>query len=249
MAYIVSLKQFDGPLDLLLTLISSAKVDIKDIFVSEITDQYLKSMDLVDELDMDTASEFLQMAATLIEIKSRALLPKPPKVEEGEESPEEMLIRQLEEYKAFKEISQQMKTLEDDAKLLYTKLPEEFPLPPQQFEWKGLTIDKLSAAFGRVLARLEAQADAEKFARREIRRDTFTVSGCMTRIQRRLRRGPVRFAELFDEAPGKSEMITVFLALLELIRLSRAIAVQQDTYGDIEIQQINVNTTDTEGSV
>ena len=148
MAYIVSLKQFDGPLDLLLTLISSAKVDIKDIFVSEITDQYLKSMELVEELDMDTASEFLQMAATLIEIKSRALLPKPPKTEEGEESPEEMLIRQLEEYKAFKEVSARMKTLEDEAKLLYTKLPEEFPLPPQQFEWKGLTMDKLSAALG-----------------------------------------------------------------------------------------------------
>ena len=238
MAYIVSLKQFDGPLDLLLTLISSAKLDIKDIFVSEITDQYLKSMELVDELDMDTASEFLQMAATLIEIKSRALLPKPPKTEEGEESPEEMLIRQLEEYKAFKEISAQMKTMEDQAKLLYTKLPEEFPLPPQQFEWKGLTMDKLSAAFARVLARLEAQSDAEKLARHEVRRDTFTVSGCMMRIQRKLRRGNVRFAELFDDAPGKSEMITVFLALLELIRLSRAIAVQQDTYGDIEIQQV-----------
>lgn len=238
MAYIVSLKQFDGPLDLLLTLISSAKLDIKDIFVSEITDQYLKSMELVDELDMDTASEFLQMAATLIEIKSRALLPKPPKTEEGEESPEEMLIRQLEEYKAFKEISAQMKTMEDQAKLLYTKLPEEFPLPPQQFEWKGLTMDKLSAAFARVLARLEAKSDAEKLARHEVRRDTFTVSGCMMRIQRRLRHGNVRFAELFDDAPGKSEMITVFLALLELIRLSRAIAVQQDTYGDIEIQQV-----------
>jgi len=247
MAYIVSLKQFDGPLDLLLTLISSAKVDIKDIFVSEITDQYLKSMELVEELDMDTASEFLQMAATLIEIKSRALLPKPPKTEEGEESPEEMLIRQLEEYKAFKEVSARMKTLEDEAKLLYTKLPEEFPLPPQQFEWKGLTMDKLSAAFARVLARLEAQADAEKFARREIRRDTFTVSGCMMRIQRRLRRGHVRFAELFDDAPGKSEMITVFLALLELIRLSRAIAVQEDTYGDIEIQQISPLTEQSEG--
>ena len=247
MAYIVSLKQFDGPLDLLLTLISSAKVDIKDIFVSEITDQYLKSMELVEELDMDTASEFLQMAATLIEIKSRALLPKPPKVEEGEESPEEMLIRQLEEYKAFKEVSARMKALEDDAKLLYTKLPEEFPLPPQQFEWKGLTMDKLSAAFARVLARLEAQADAEKFARREIRRDTFTVSGCMMRIQRRLRRGNVRFADLFDDAPGKSEMITVFLALLELIRLSRAIAVQQDVYGDIEIQQIAPLTEQSEG--
>ncbi len=238
MAYIVSLKQFDGPLDLLLTLISTAKVDIRDIFVSEITDQYLKSMELVDELDMDTASEFLQMAATLIEIKSRVLLPKPPKVEEGEESPEEMLIRQLEEYKAFKEISARMKSLEEQAKALYTKLPEEFPLPPQQFEWKGLTMDKLSAAFAKVLARLEAQSDAEKFARREIRRDTFTVSGCMVRIQRRLRRGSVRFTELFHDAPGRNEMITVFLALLELIKLSRAIAVQEATFGAIEFRSL-----------
>ena len=78
MPYIVSLKQFDGPLDLLLTLISNAKVDIQDIFVSEITEQYLEAMKLTEELDMDQASEFLQMAATLLEIKSRARLPKPP---------------------------------------------------------------------------------------------------------------------------------------------------------------------------
>lgn len=243
MAYIVSLKQFDGPLDLLLTLISSAKLDIKDIFVSEITDQYLKSMELVDELDMDTASEFLQMAATLIEIKSRALLPKPPKTEEGEESPEEMLIRQLEEYKAFKEVTVRMKELEDQAKQLYTKLPEEFPLPPQQFEWKGLTIDKLSAAFARVLERLEAQSATEQFAQREVRRDTFTISGCMVRIQRRLRKGCVRFDELFSEVPGKDEMITLFLALLELIKLDRAMAIQENTYGDIIIEPVkNVQT-------
>ena len=100
MAYIVSLKQFDGPLDLLLTLISNAKVDIQDIFVSEITEQYLEAMKLTDELDMDSASEFLQMAATLLEIKSRAMLPKPPRPEsEDELSPEEALIKQLTEYK------------------------------------------------------------------------------------------------------------------------------------------------------
>ena len=88
MAYVVSLKQFDGPLDLLLTLISRAKIDICDIFVSEITEQYLASLDGIDELDMDTASEFLTMAATLLEIKSRALLPRPPAPEEeGEETP------------------------------------------------------------------------------------------------------------------------------------------------------------------
>ena len=100
MAYVVSLKQFEGPLDLLLHLITRAKVDIKDIFVSEITEQYLASLDGLDELDMDVASEFLTMAATLLEIKSRALLPRPPKEEEdGEESPEQALIRRLEEYK------------------------------------------------------------------------------------------------------------------------------------------------------
>ena len=114
--YIVSLKQFDGPLDLLLTLITHAKVDIHDIFVSEITEQYLESMKLVDELDMDSASEFLQMAATLLEIKSRAMLPKPPKPEdENELSPEEALIRQLEEYRQFKEISGRMQELEKQA--------------------------------------------------------------------------------------------------------------------------------------
>ena len=119
MPYIVSLKQFDGPLDLLLTLISNAKVDIQDIFVSEITEQYLETMNLVDELDMDSASEFLQMAATLLEIKSRAMLPKPPKPEsEDELSPEEALIKQLTEYKQFKEASERMHELEEEARAL-----------------------------------------------------------------------------------------------------------------------------------
>ena len=96
MAYVVSLKQFDGPLDLLLTLISKAKIDICDIFVSEITEQYLEYMAGVDELDMDSASEFLQMAATLLEIKSRAMLPKPPAPEDPDAlTPEQELIRQL----------------------------------------------------------------------------------------------------------------------------------------------------------
>ena len=99
MAVYISLRQFEGPLDLLLHLITKAKIDIKDIFVSEITEQYLDSMRGLDELDMDTASEFLTMAATLLEIKSRALLPRPPaEPEDGEETPEQALIRRLEEY-------------------------------------------------------------------------------------------------------------------------------------------------------
>ena len=95
MAYVVQLKDFEGPLDLLLHLIGRAKVRIEDIFVSEITEQYLASVQDLSGLDMDAASEFLQMAATLMEIKSRALLPKPPKDEE--EDPKEELLRRLEE--------------------------------------------------------------------------------------------------------------------------------------------------------
>ena len=234
MPYIVSLKQFDGPLDLLLTLISNAKVDIQDIFVSEITEQYLETMKLVDELDMDSASEFLQMAATLLEIKSRAMLPKPPKPEsEDELSPEEALIRQLTEYKQFKEASERMHQLEEEARALMTKMPEEYPLPPPNIEITGLTLDKLVRACQRVLARAEASEQAENMANREIRRDQFTVSGCMSRIARKLRGGRFAFSELFDERMSRAELITMFSALLEMAKLGRVHIEQQAAYEEI----------------
>lgn len=234
MPYIVSLKQFDGPLDLLLTLISHAKLDIQDIFVSEITEQYLESMKLVDELDMDSASEFLQMAATLLEIKSRAMLPKPPKPEEeGELSPEEELIRQLTEYKQFKEISARMHSLEEEARALMTKLPEEYPLPPPNIEITGLTLEKLAKAFQRVLARAEIREENEQMASREIRRDSFTVAGCMAFIAKRLRQGSCRFDQLFGEHYTREEVITMFLAILEMAKLNRLRIEQDNAYDDI----------------
>ena len=237
MPYIVSLKQFDGPLDLLLTLISNAKVDIHDIFVSEITEQYLESMKLVDELDMDSASEFLQMAATLLEIKSRAMLPKPPKPEDPDElSPEEALIRQLEEYRQFKEVSARMHQLEEEARALLTKLPEEYPLPPPNIEITGLTLDKLIKAYRRVLERAERADAADRMASREIRRDTFTVSGCMVRIGRMVRKGGCRFSQLFGEDFTRQEVVTMFLALLEMIKLNRLHVRQKSAYEDIFLE-------------
>ena len=234
MPYIVSLKQFDGPLDLLLTLISNAKLDIQDIFVSEITEQYLESMKLVDELDMDSASEFLQMAATLLEIKSRAMLPKPPRPEDPDAlSPEEELIRQLTEYKQFKEISARMHQLEEEARALMTKLPEEYPLPPPNIEITGLTLAKLQRAFMRVLERAEANARNEQMASREIHRDHFTVAGCMVRIARKLRGGSFRFADLFEEDYSREEVITMFLAVLEMAKLNRLTIQQGAAYDEI----------------
>lgn len=234
MAYTVSLKQFDGPLDLLLTLIGKARIDIQEIFVSEITEQYLAYMAGVDELDMESASEFLQMAATLLEIKSRAMLPKPPKPEnEDELSPEEALIRQLTEYKQFKEASERMHQLEEEARALMTKMPEEYPLPPPNIEITGLTLDKLVRAFQRVLARAEASEQAENMANREILRDQFTVSGCMSRIARKLRGGRFAFSELFDERMSRAELITMFSALLEMAKLGRVHIEQEAAYEEI----------------
>ena len=243
MAYVVDLKRYEysGPLDLLLDMISHAKIDIKDIFISEITEQYLESMSQLNDLDMDSASEFLQMAATLLEIKSRALLPKPPVEEDPDaESPEEALIRQLEEYKRFKEISQEMKQLEEEAKSLLTKLPEEYPLPPPTIELTGLTLAGLTKAFARVLKRLEQQAENEQFeqfSKAEMRKEVYTVGQCMARIQKRIKSGPVNFFALFEDAPTKEEVITVFLALLELLKLNKARAEQKSEYEDIIIMQ------------
>lgn len=243
MAYVVELKQYEytGPLDLLLDMISHAKINIREIFVSEITEQYLEAMKQIGDLDMDSASEFLQMAATLVEIKSRALLPKPPEPEDPEEeSPEEALIRQLEEYKKFKEISREMKQLEDEAREYITKLPEEYPLPPPTIELTGLTLTGLAKAFARVLKRLEEQAESEQFenfSRREVRREVFTVGQCMARIKKRVKSGPVSFFSLFEDAPAKEEVITVFLALLELLKLSQVKATQKDEYEDILIEK------------
>ena len=234
MAYVVSLRQFDGPLDLLLTLISKAKINICDIFVSEITEQYLEFMAGVDELDMDSASEFLQMAATLLEIKSRAMLPKPPKPEDPDElTPEEALIKQLEEYRQFKEVSARMHELEEAARDLLTKLPEEYPLPPPNIEITGLTMEKLIRAYRRVLERAARAEIADRMASREIRRDTHTVASCMARISRRIKRGPCAFSELFDEEFTRQEVVTMFMALLELIKLNRLHVSQESAYDEI----------------
>ena len=243
MAIVVDLKKYEytGPLDMLLDMIHEAKIDIKDIFISEITEQFIASVANIGELNMDNASEFIQMAALLVEIKSRSLLPKPPEPENpDEESPEEALIRQLEEYKKFKETSADLKRLEEEAKDLITKLPEEYPLPPPTIELTGLTLPGLARAFARVLRRLEEKAENEqfeKFSQREVRREVYTVAQCMVRIQRRVKTGSVSFFSLFEDAPSKEEVISVFMALLELLKLSRVRARQADEYGDIIIEK------------
>lgn len=235
MAYVVSLSQFEGPLDLLLHLISKAKVDIKDIFVSQITEQYLASLEGIDELDMDVASEFLTMAATLLEIKSRALLPRPPAPEEeGEETPEQALIRRLEEYKLYKESAGQMKEFEKAAFQVFSKLPEEYPLPPQPIELTGLSIDGLVRALERIIAR-QTQAEDPGRVFRAITRDKFTIEQCVFNLTSRLRKGPVLFTDMLSSHVTRDEIVSYFMAMLELLKIGRLHAQQEQAFDDILI--------------
>jgi len=246
MALTLHLSQFDGPLDMLIFLIGKAKINIRDIFVSQVTDQYIQSVQNAPDLDMDDASAFIAMAATLLEIKSRSLLPKPE--EPTEEDPEQALIRQLEEYQRFKQIAQDMQGFEKAAALMYQKLPEEYPLPPPTLELTGLTLDGLLSAFAKVMARIKEDKEEPVQTARRIIRDEYTVPRCTAHILRQLKKGPVRFEALFSPSPTRDEVVTLFLALLELLRLGRASVIQEGIFGDMMLES-RVPENRTEGDL
>ena len=234
MALHVRLKQFDGPLDLLLHLIGKAKIDLKDIFVSEITEQYIAVVQNAADFDMDEASEFIAMAALLVEIKSRSILPKPPK--EEEEDPEQALIERLIAYKQFKEGAENMAEFEKTAQQLFGKLPEEYPLPPPTLEIDGLTIESLWEALQQIAIRSPREPKEGNFYPRAIRRDNYTVESCMEVIESRLQFGRVDFASLFSKNPDREEVVTLFIALLELLKLGKAHVSQESTFEQIVLQ-------------
>jgi len=238
MTYHIKLQQFEGPLDLLLHLIEKAKVDIKDIFISEVTEQYLEYLHQMQKLDMEIASEFLVIAATLIQIKSNSLLPKPKKVQQQEEdeNPEEELIRRLVEYKKYKEICEELKSKEEYLSSVYYKLPEEYPVAKQPVMLIGLELKDLYRAFEKVL---ERQKNSSKHAEiRAISREQFTVQEKMFQIQSILRQKPfIHFHDLFHQEASKIEIIVSFIALLELIKLNRVCIRQQSLFGEIQISR------------
>lgn len=237
MSLTLRIKDFSGPLDMLLFMVSKAKIDIKDIFVSEITDQYIRSVQQAQELNMEDASAFVQMAATLLEIKSRSLLPKSQPTEE-EEEPEALLIRQLEEYAMFRRLADDMQGFEKAAAMMYEKLPEEYPLPPPTFELDGLTMEGLLAAFARVMARTpRAEEEEEQERGQRIVQERYSVPECMLSILQRLKKGSLRFDALFEPAPSRETVVSYFLALLELLRLGKLQAVQEGPYGEIQLHR------------
>ena len=212
------LKQFEGPLDLLLHLINKSKIAVEDIFVSDITEQYLEYMDALSEPDMDSASEFLAMAALLLEIKSRSLLPKPPSPAEDEEDPQQLLIRRLNEH-----------MLEGR----YYKLPQEL-IFDKRFELSEASLETLMEAFREVLSRVEQKRAPA--AVREIRRDMFSVREKITYLKRRLTdKKQLSFYSLFESDSSRQEVIATFLALLELCKQRFLLIKQNALFSDIAI--------------
>jgi len=226
MELVFELKSFRGPLDLLLHLIGNAKIDIRDIFVSEVTEQYIRIVGQSGIMDLEEASGFIQMAATLLLIKSRSMLPVLAVSEEGD--PEEQLIRQLEEYAYYQQIAARMQGLEQAASRMFTKLPEEFPLKPVTYELEGLTLENLILAFARLSARQAENTGEEAVQQALILMDEHTVPRCMAEILRKLRKGSQRFSSLLSCAPTRSEVVTLFLALLELLKQGRLSARQEE---------------------
>lgn len=213
------LESFEGPLDLLLTLIKKNKVSIWDIPIVEITDQYLEAIDGIEKSELDNTAEFIVMASQLLYIKSKMLLPKEEKAEE-EEDPREELARRLYEYKKFKEASREMRKSEFSSKYMVFREEEKIKFPIPEYS-RHHEISELTDAFGSILQRRIRKAKPEKRAFSGIvGREKVSVEDMTEKVKRRLSgTGRVEFSSLFLEEDSKPEMIATFLAVLEMIKL------------------------------
>ena len=229
--YKFKLREFEGPLDLLVHLIKITKIDIRDIFISDITEQYLKMMKEIDDVDVEKASEFIDMSATLLEIKSKHLLPRDDEPTD-EEDPEERLFRQIEEYKLFKEQSEKLSKIEDVNKFFKEpvgsvgefkyELPEKLPL------------DLLVKAFSDLMQKMTIKAEVVQ--EKKIVKDRFTVAQKIAQIKDVLvSKKEFRFSDMFESSYTRSEVINTFLALLELLKRQYLTVKQECLFDDIDI--------------
>jgi segregation and condensation protein A len=241
MSYEIAIDSFQGPLDLLLHLIEKNKVDIYDIPISQITDQYMEYIKEWNELNLDVASEFLVMAATLLEIKSKVLLPKKEEFDDqgDEEDPRQELIEKLIEYKKYKNISLYFKDKEKrEEKVLY-KDPEYFPEFEEINEEIDIELDLLCRAFKNILIKQDLSNSDNKLYH-EIEIDIYTVKEKMNDINKILDKyTSIQFSKLFDQCNTKNELVTIFLAILELIKIKRIIVNQDNLFEDFIIFKSN----------
>lgn len=230
--YCVSLDNFKGPLDLLLHLLEKNKMDIYDIPIAEITKQYLAYLNAAEEMNLEIASDFLLMAATLVSIKAKMLLPKPISLPEEEVDPREELTKRLLEYKFYKEVSLELKDCaekaaehgfrEIDVDELGKSFSTENPVA-------NISLEQLWQAFDKVLRHIE-----EDKPQLILTHDSYEVDAMMDMLIDLLdTQGAVEFAALFGPLDSKRKVIAVFLALLELYKMGHILVRQDDNFGSL----------------
>jgi segregation and condensation protein A len=241
----VKLARFEGPLDLLLHLIKRDEIDIYDIPISHITQQYLAYIELMRALDLDVAGEFLVMAATLMRIKAKMLLPLPAIGEEEEEGdPREELVQRLVEYRQFKEAASTLKLREEDRRQLFERgmVPGDDEMGPLPLAPASL-FDLLDA-LNRVMSRVPEPAVYE------VQGEIYGVEEKMSLIATMVaERGKVSFTELLLRCHVRAEMIVTFMALLELIKLGQVWVVQSANFADITLMARAEEGSETDATV
>lgn len=239
--YTTVLENFEGPLDLLLYLIKEEEIEIKDVFVSQVTEQFLTYMKGLPYLDMEKASEYLNIAATIINIKARSLIP-PTEYDEdyGDEgwlddgerrySPEQELIQALEEYQTAKKLKER-----ETIGYIFKEPDKDFAAV--QVQYTDMTLDGLMKAFTKMMLRLETKK-RDNPPPREIPKDTFTVRDKIKHIREKvLSKEQTRFEELFTEEASTPEIVTTFQALLELLKHQFIIVEQEELFSAITIKK------------
>jgi segregation and condensation protein A len=235
--YKVKFEVFEGPLDLLLYLIKKEEVDIYEVNLTRLATQFIEYIETMRLLDLEIAGEFLVMAATLMYIKSRELLPVEQQVQvEGEdegEDPRWELIRQLVEYKKFKDAAAQLAVLEARQEDVFPRIAAKPDFEASAPRGAEASIFDLLNAVNLVLQRFTKRDD-----QRDIFEDKWTVSEKIEQLMRALSENPgLRFSDLFAGVTSRTEVVVTFLALLELIRLKQLTAIQAEAFGEIEIRR------------
>ncbi|WP_353095861.1 segregation/condensation protein A [Tissierella praeacuta] len=242
MEYKITIDAFEGPMDLLLHLIDKAEIDIYDIPINLIAEQFIEYIQQMEELNLDIASEFLVMAATLLEIKSKLLLPNKvsacdTQLEMEEVDPRAELVRRLVEYKKYKNIVEELRTLETIQSRVYYKPKEDLmDFEDEEFELEGLNIELLLKSLSNIIEKKSKENKVLDI--NEIQRDEYTLEECMKDIREKLNISDMlKFSSLLDENSTKKEVITYFLSVLELIRMKYINVIQEEDFSDLIISK------------
>ncbi len=252
MALAVKLEVFEGPLDLLLHLIDKNKVDIYDIPIVEITNQYMEYINAMEEQDMNVMSEFLVMAATLINIKSKMLLPKEVDEFGEEEDPRAELVQKLIEYKLYKYMSYELKDRQLDAdKILYKEetLPDEVKKYREPVSYEELigevTLGKMQEIFHFVLKRSENKIDPVRSKFGKIEKDEVNIDDKFLFVRAEVSKNKkISFQKLLQDQKTKMDIIVMFLVILELMKVGEITTKQNELFDDIEIYESESGITD-----